>query len=111
MFQVRLHMGELEVFLRELRAQLSRIEERLRPEPTCLTMVAAARRLGVGLTTLKEMVRKGQIRTSTINSRRMVSLSELERVSRPDAERLVVEQLQRAKAWRPVERKRPPPRR
>lgn len=103
-------MVELEEFLKELRGQLSRIEERLRPEPTCLSLAAAAKRLGVGLSTLKEMVRRGQIHPSTINRRRMISVSELDRVSRPDAERAVVEQLQRAKAWRPVARK-PPKRR
>jgi excisionase family DNA binding protein len=94
--------AELEKFLAELRERLSRIEERLQPTPTCLPFPEAAQKLGVGLTKLKELVRSGELRTSTVGKRQMVSLAELERLSTPDNARAKVQQKQHAKAWVPL---------
>ena len=66
-------------------------------------------RLGVGLTVVKEMVARREIRTSTVGRRPMVSLSELERIAAPDVERPAIEKRQAAKRWVPIEKKRPPP--
>lgn len=98
--------ARLEALLLELRAKLERIEERLQPEPTCLTYPAAAARLGVGLTKLKEMVRRGEIRTSRVGRVPMVAVSELDRIATPEAERPRVERQQRAATWSPIPKRR-----
>jgi excisionase family DNA binding protein len=102
---------ELAKFLTELRAQMGRIEERLRPTPTTLTYAKAAERLGVSTLTVRQMVRAGQIRTSTIGKRLKISLAEIERVETPDVERPKVEQRQRAARFVPPVRTPPPPKR
>ncbi len=96
----------LEEVLREVRDRLARMEERLQSQPMCLRMPDAARRLGVGLTTLKAMVDRGELRTTTVGRRRMVSLSELERLAAPDEERPAVERRQRQARWEPIEKQR-----
>jgi len=91
--------------LDELRDRLQRIEECLRsPEPLCVTLPDAARRLGIGLTKMKQMVRDRQVRTSMIGRVPMVAISELHRVSTPEADRPRLERAQRAKAWVPIAR-------
>jgi hypothetical protein len=96
----------LEEFLADLRTRLTRLEEKLKPEPLCLPYPAAAARLGVGLTKLKRMVKAGVIRKSLVGEVPMISLSELQRVATPPAERPKIEAAQRKAAWVPVKRKR-----
>ena len=71
--------------MEEVRGRLARIEERLQPAPMCMTYPEAAKRLGIGLTLLREMVARHELRTATVGKRRMVPLSEIERVSQPKA--------------------------
>lgn len=92
----------LEEFLADLRTRLGRLEEKLKPEPLCLTYPAAAARLGVGLTKLKQMVKSGAVRKSMVGEVPMISLSELQRVSTPPAERPKVAAAQRKAAWIPI---------
>jgi len=103
--------AELEAVLREVRELLSKVDGKLQPQPLCFSMKEAAERLGVGLTVMKEMVARREIRTSTVGRRAMISLSELERVAAPDEERPRVEQQQREKAFKPLVRRPPPPKR
>jgi hypothetical protein len=91
-----------EAKLEVIRAGLERLEERMKPEPTCLTYPLAAKRLGVGLTKLKEMVKRGEIRKSLVGKVPMISLSEIQRVSTPEAERPRLEAKQRKAAWVPL---------
>lgn len=102
---------DLEAVLREFRQRLQRIEERLQPQPTCYDFPAAAKRLGIGTTKLKELVSRGEIRTTTIGKRPMVSESEILRLATPDEDKPVVEARLREKLFRPVVRPRPPPKR
>lgn len=97
---------DLEAVMLEIRERLARIEERLQPQPTCMDFPEAAKRLGVGLTKLKEMVARGELRTSTVGRRAMISISELERVAAPDEEKPRVERQQRAQRWTPITKKR-----
>lgn len=98
--------------LEDLAAALRRIEARLaEPQPMCFKLPDAAARLGVSITTLREMMARGEIRTSTVGRRQMVSLAELERVAAPDEDRPRVERRQRERAWKPLERRPPRPRR
>lgn len=97
--------------LEELAAALRRIEARLAEpaQPMCFSIKDAAERLGVGLTVMKEMVARREVRTSTVGKRAMISLSELERIAAPDEERPKVVRQQQVKAWKPVVRPPPPP--
>jgi excisionase family DNA binding protein len=96
--------SELEALAREVRERLSRLEERLKPEPRCYKLPDAAEQLGVSITTLREMLERGEIRSSTVGRRQMISRSELDRVSAPDVERPKVVATQRVKAWVPIEK-------
>ena len=95
----------LESFLEELRGRLERIEARLQPEPTCLPFPAAAKRLGVGLTKFKEMVKRGEIRGSLVGRVPMVSLAEILRVSTPVSERPRQAAQSRKAAWVPLKKR------
>ncbi len=103
--------ADLEKVLEEMRARLARIEERLRPQPCCFDFPEAAQRIGIGVTKLREMVARREIRVSTVGRRQMISLSEIERVTAPDEERPRVEAEQREKAWKPLVKPKPPPKR
>lgn len=65
--------------LRSLRAELREVRERLRPTPKCLRPAQAAKLLGVGLTKMREMIARGDVRTVAVGKRRMVTLAEVER--------------------------------
>lgn len=78
-------VARLEAHLVYLRESMERLEEGLRPEPTCLSYPDAARKLGVGVTKLRQMVERGEIRPSLVGKTRMISMAELERVSAPVA--------------------------
>lgn len=91
-----------EAKLEEIRERTERLEERLKPEPTCLTYPAAAARLGVSLTKLKQMVKRGDIRRSMVGLVPMISLAEIHRVSTPPPERPKLEAAQRKAKWVPI---------
>jgi excisionase family DNA binding protein len=97
---------KFEAVLEDMRARLERLEEKLGPQPLCFTYPDAAKRLGVGLTKLKQMVRAGEIQTSRVGRVPMISLAELERISTPPAERPKLERAMRAKAWKPIAKRR-----
>ena len=101
-----LNEAQLEALLGELRSKLERIEERLKPTPTCLTYPKAAERIGIGLTKLKSMVRDGTIRPSTVGGMKMISIAECDRVCVPDQEKPALERKQREERWVPIEKKR-----
>lgn len=94
----------IEALLQDMRKQIEKLEERLKPEPLCFTYPVAAERLGIGVTKLKEMVKKGLIRKSypLKGGAPMISLTELQRVSAPSEERPKVEREQRKAAWVPL---------
>jgi hypothetical protein len=94
--------SELEKLVLEVRERLSRLEDRLKPQPRCLKLPDAARELGVSITTLREMIARGEVRTSTVGRRQMIALSELDRVAAPDEERPKVEAQQRRAKWVPI---------
>lgn len=91
-----------EAKLEQMREQMERLEERLKPEPTCLTYPKAAVRLGVGLTKLKQMVKRGEIRKVMVGRVPMISLAEIHRVSTPPPERPKLEAAQRKAKWVPI---------
>lgn len=99
-------LEKLERLLEDIRTRISKMEERLQPEPTCLSYPEAAQRLGVGLTKLKQMVKRGDVRPTLVGKVRMISLAEIHRVSTPLQERPQVERATRAKAWQPIRRSR-----
>lgn len=98
--------AKLEAYLEDFRKRLERIESRLQPEPTCFTYLEAATRLGVGKTKLKEMVARGEVRTTRVGKVPMVTAAEIRRVTTPETERPKVAQVERAKAWQPIAKKR-----
>lgn len=102
---------ELEALLIEVRERLSRIEERLKPEARCFKLPQAAERMNLHVKTLEKMIARGEVKTATVGKRQMVPLSEIERVTAPDADRPKVVREQKEKAWRPVVRPPPPPKR
>lgn len=102
MSEVEKAFERFEAKLEQIREQLERLEERLKPEPTCLTYPDAAARLGVGLTKLKQMVMRGDIRASKIGKVPMISLAEIHRVSTPPPERPKLAAAQRKAAWTPI---------
>lgn len=95
-------LERLEALLGEIRTRIERVEERLKPEPTCLTYPAAAQRLGVGLTKLKQMVKRGEIRATRIGRVPMISAAELQYVATPPPERPKLRAAQRKAAWVPI---------
>lgn len=99
-------LARLEALLEDMRDRISRLEERLQPQPTALTYPMAAQRLGVGLTKMKEMIKRGDVKTTRVGKVPMVSLAELERVTTPQAERPKAATAARAKAWQPIAKKR-----
>ena len=74
----------LEALLGDIRTRMERLEERLKPEPTCFTYPDAAVRLGVGLTKMKLMVKGGEIRTVRVGKVPMIPASEIQRVAALD---------------------------
>lgn len=104
---VETSLERLEALLLDMRKRIEGLEEKLKPEPLCFAYPDAAKRLGVGVTKLREMVKKGQIRaTKEVGGVPMISLTELVRVATPASERPKVEAAQRAAVWTPVKRKR-----
>lgn len=101
-------LAAIEALLLDMRKRIEGLEEKLKPEPTCFTYPEAAQRLGIGLTKLKRMVKRGEIRKSYLgeNTLPLISLSEIRRVSLPEAEQPKHEAKVRAEAWTPIKRKR-----
>ncbi len=95
-------LERLEALLGEIRERMERLEERFKPEPTCLTYPDAAVRLGVGLTKLKQMVKAGEIRKVMIGRVPMIPLAEIHRVSTPPPERPKLAAAQRKEKWVPI---------
>jgi hypothetical protein len=98
--------AKFEAFLEELRGRLERIEARLQPEPRCLSYPDAAARLGVGLTKLKRMVKAGELKPTLVGRVKMVALSEIHRVSTPEAERPALAKAQAAEVWVPIPKRK-----
>lgn len=96
---------EIERLLAELRALIA--QSRATPEqvPLVLDFPAAAKRLGVGLTKLKEIVRSGELLTTEIGSRQMVPVSELERIATPTERRAPIVRRQQLARWVPIAKK------
>lgn len=92
----------IEAKLELMRKLLESLEERVGPEPTCLTYPQAAQRLGVSLSKLKRMVRAKEIRTAHVGKVPMIPLSEIHRVSTPEPERPKLAAAQRKAAWVPI---------
>lgn len=92
----------LEAFLVEMRARMDRLEENLRPTATCFKIEKAAEMIGISPSKLKSMLRKGQIRPSQVGDTRMISMSEILRVTAPEAEKPKVERRQREARWVPI---------
>lgn len=92
----------IEAQLELMRQMIERLEEKIRPEPTVLTFPKAAERLGVGLTKLKELVKKGQLRPALVGEVKMIPMSEIHRLSTPPQERAKVEAKSRRDAWVPI---------
>lgn len=92
----------IEALLKDMRDRIEKLEERLQPEPTVMTFPKAAARLGVGLTKLKELVKKGQLRPALVGEVKMIPLSEIHRLSAPPPEREKVEAKTRREAWVPI---------
>lgn len=99
-------LARFEVLLEDMRSKIEKLEERLRPEPMAFSYVDAAARLGVGLTKMKQMVKRKQVRTTEVGGVPMVPLAELVRITTPATERPKAEQAARAKAWVPVSRRK-----
>lgn len=98
--------GEMRLLLEDIGARLERLEERLQPRATCLSLVDAAKQLGVSLSTMKRMVATREIHTATVGKRSMIPVSELARVSTPDPKRPAQQKAAKAAAWVPVPKKR-----
>jgi hypothetical protein len=97
-------------WLPDVLARLDRIEAAIQPAPLLFKFPAAARRLGVGLTKLKELVRKGEVRVTLLGRTPMVSLAELQQAAAPKEEKPRVDRANRRAAWVPI-RRTPPGRR
>ncbi len=75
-----------------MRMKLSESEQWREPadsdeEPLCLGIDPSSRRLGVGRSTIYELIKAGKLRTVTIGTRRLIPVAEL----RAYVERLLVE--------------------
>jgi hypothetical protein len=99
-------LERIEVLLLEMRGKVARLEALLAPKPTAMRYAAAAKEIGIGLTALKAMVRRREIRTTKVGRVPMISLAEIERVTTPTQERPRVEAAARAKAWQPIPKKK-----
>lgn len=95
----------LKALVQEIGRRMEALEARLQPEPTCLTFPAAAQRLGVGLTKLKEMVRARDIHPVLVGRVKMIPLSEIHRVSTPRAEQPKQARATRSAAWVPLKKR------
>lgn len=77
---------DVESLLREIREELRSLREEMRAglvqESALLSMKDAAKRLGVGVTKLRSLITSGEVQTTRLGGRRMVAVSEVERVSR-----------------------------
>ena len=74
--------------LRSIREELAKINQRLSTgEQTLLSFPQAASRLGIGTTKLRDLVAKGALVVTPLGRRKMVALSEIERLSRPTTTR------------------------
>lgn len=99
-------LERLEALLGEIKERVEGLEAKLRPLPTCLTIEEAAARLGVSPSTMKRMIKSGDVHTATINKRSMVPVSELERVATPDTKRPAQAKAATKAAWVPLKKKR-----
>lgn len=73
---------QIEQELAALRAEVAKLAERM-PSivlPKLFKVPLAAKHLGVSLTKMKDLIRIGDVRTVELGGRRMVPLSELERL-------------------------------
>lgn len=69
--------------LKDLVKALGHESLRLRPSPKVLTLVAAAKEIGIDRRTLAKEIDAGKIGTVIVGRSRMVPLSEVERFSQP----------------------------
>lgn len=99
---------KFEALLEDIRNRLERLEEKFGPGPTATALKygPAAKRLGIGVTTLKAMVARGEIRTAIVGGRPKIPVSEIERILLPASEQPRHAREQRAKAWKPIERRK-----
>lgn len=97
---------EMRELVKDIGGRIDRLEERFKPLPTCLSLVEAAKHLGVSLSTMKRMVASREIQTATIGKRSMVPMSELTRVSTPDPLKPAQQKAARVAAWVPLGKKR-----
>lgn len=74
--------SDLEAVLSEVRRMVARVEARLRPAPTAVSLTEAARLLAVSSRHLSRLVRRGELRLSDIGGARRVSMAEVERLAR-----------------------------
>lgn len=103
--------AELEALLIEVRDRLSRLEERLKPQARCYKLPQAAEMMNLHVKTLEKMISRGEVKTATVGKRQMVPLSEIERITAPDVDKPKVVAQQREKAFKPLVRRPPPPKR
>lgn len=75
------NLDEVTIELRSIRAELRKLSEQLRPVSKCLSPAAAAKQLGIGLTKMRQLITSGHVKTVLLGKRRMVSLSEIDRVA------------------------------
>ena len=98
-------LSRLESLLEDIRTRLEGLEERMRPDAACLSVKDAAAHLGVSATVVKEMIARRELHTATIGRRSMVPLSELTRVSTPDATRPAQAKKTQRAAWVPLKKR------
>lgn len=99
-------LGALEALAADVRRLTALLEQKLQPEATMLTMPDAAKRLGIGLTKLKEMVKRREIRTAPLGRVKMIPLSEIYRLSTPVEEQPRQQREVRAAKWVPIQKRR-----
>lgn len=75
-------MKKLDAVLLNVRAGLSKLAPRLRPQPLVFPLSIAAGRMDISLAALRELVKRKQVRSMRLGRVQMVSLSEVERLVR-----------------------------
>lgn len=99
--------------LRQIRAALEGINKRLSKtefethfEPRTVTLQQASRLLSQGLTKTKLMIRSGELETVAVGARRMVPLSEINRLATPVPKHQSKAQAKVIARWKPIAKKR-----
>jgi hypothetical protein len=77
-------MSHLDELLKELRDEVRELRKKMSmPLPRVLTQSMAAEQLSISVSKLKGMIRAGGIATCTVGDRKMIPLTEIERIARP----------------------------